>query len=217
VDASRAVEWQLAEDGGSSVSERGHEMTTRGIVRFLPVVACVLASAHGSVADQVVSRGDVYYLFLQSGTGPQFQTTIGYGSPTNTIGDDIWFDGVGVYNASGGLGFPGFLTWATNGISDAFLVSLSDSAGHTASGVFHSSYDELGWYGHYPDLAPLEVAGARLVVESLSLSTRGAFLDIHWEFLGTPEPASAYLFALGTACLLARTRRGIRKAKGCDH
>jgi hypothetical protein len=184
-------------------------MQAKLVVRSVAILIAVSASARVGGADQVVARGDVHYLFLQGGTGSLFQTTIGYGSPANTIGNDVWFDGIGVYDVSTSDGFPGFLQTATNGLQDAVVLTMSDLWGHNASMVFGAWWGEEYWLGHYPDLTPLQVTGGRLAVESLSLHAQGVDAAIRWEFLGIPEPATLTLLTISFCCVAGR--RGIAR------
>jgi hypothetical protein len=149
-------------------------------------------------------------MYLKGGEGPLFQTTIGYGDPSNTIGDEVWFGQAGIYDVSTDSSFSGFLIPATNGTWDAFYFTLSDQYGHAASMYLDTMYIELSWLGHYPDLAPLEITGARLAVETIFPSFQGTGVGVHWEFLGVPEPGSLILLAAG----LLLTRHPRRQAAG---
>jgi hypothetical protein len=182
------------------------------VLRVIAALIVIFVSIGSAYGNWVVSEGDIQYMYLQGGAGPELQVTLGYGEPSNTIGDEIWFNDSGIYDVSGDPDFQGFLVLATNGLSNTVYVTLSDKYGVTLSLRYPTTDAELSWLGHYPDLAPWDISGAWLAVDSIMPSAQGIGVGVHWEFTAVPEPMTAALLGLGCctgSCLRRNRARGI--------
>jgi hypothetical protein len=78
------------------------------------------------------------------------------------------------------------------------VASLSDQHGQGFDIPFWEGWI---WLGQYPDLAPLQITGAQLIVEQVQSSSDGLLTILRMEYLGVPEPASVGLISM--AVLLA--------------
>lgn len=182
------------------------------MLRSVLVVSVLLLSTTCALGDWLVSTSEDINLWLNHGSGPLLQFTIGYitaggvlADPSTAIGDDLWFAGPGTYDLTADLQFPAFLGYATNGQTDDIGIRLSDSNGAELTVPFWSWEDY--WLGRYPDLAPLSVTGASLSVTQVAPSVDGIGVTVRMEYVGTPEPTSAVLF-VGMALLNMRRQRG---------
>jgi hypothetical protein len=183
--------------------------------RLIPFLCVVLSSATCALGNQIICRGYTLNIVLENGISP-FQLTLGYKvkpgelvDPATVIGNGVWYDSPGVYDFSQDPEWSLFSQWATNGINDTLLMTLSDQYGAQLDILF----GENMWVGQYPDLAPLEPTGVRLCVEEIlpyDPQYFGPIVVVHLEFLGVPEPGSLILLAAG----LLLTRHPRRHAAG---
>ncbi|NLX21117.1 MAG: hypothetical protein GXY55_05505 [Phycisphaerae bacterium] len=171
--------------------------------RVLLTLVISLVAYSGAVADVVVSKGETVHLGLPDGEGPWLRFSLAYLTPNGggidpTAAIGAWFDGAGLYDLSNDPHLPGFLDRATNGTMDWMVASLNDQHGH---GWNIEYWEGWIWLGQYPDLAPLQITGAQLVVEQVQPSSDGLLTILRMEYLGVPEPASIGLISM--AVLLA--------------
>ena len=137
--------------------------------RVLLTLVISLVAYSGAVADVVVSKGETVHLGLPDGEGPWLRFSLAYLTPNGggidpTAAIGAWFDGAGLYDLSNDPHLPGFLDRATNGTMDWMVASLNDQHGH---GWNIEYWEGWIWLGQYPDLAPLQITGAQLVVEQV--------------------------------------------------
>ena len=123
-----------------------------------------------------------------------------YGNESSAIGDGIWFSEPGVFDLSGDPDFQGFLSYAQNGVNDAFVITASEKEGPIETYCFDISSWEFYWFGGWPDLLPYKVTGFRLQVfdvqvDDQSPSGGDALAMAQWQFLGVPEPSMILLYA----------------------
>ena len=176
-------------------------------------VGIVLWSAGCAFGDLVVSRGDEMHIWLDGAVGPSFQVTFGYHSidlpdwtlPSTTMGDDLWFDQPGTYDLSQDPQFAGFLSYATNGITD--LVGLLFFDQQDLRLGFHLG--ESIWLGGFPDLGQSVITGCRINVKHITPASNGYRLTIQMEYLGVPEPASALLAGAAMSAVRSTRRRKV--------
>jgi len=177
--------------------------------RLVLFAVAVLVSTSCALGDWIVSRGETMQIWFYQGQGPQIQFSIVYEEPggvdPNTlIGDDLWFSMPGTYDLSLDDQFQAFLSQATNGQKKKLRLSLADRSG---AEVLFPFLSEGLMFGHYPDLAPLEITGALLNVEYMHQEPDGFMIVLRMEFMGIPEPSSVLTLAgMGPLLLMRRVR-----------
>jgi hypothetical protein len=185
------------------------------MIRLACSILCVLLAPSSLLAAEIVSVG-------MSGafSGPNipydpteehsWSFSLGYGDPSNTVGDEVWFSEAGVYDLSADPDLPGFLEYATNGIDDEIYITVRDEDGFSSIWPFHYPGSESMWLGVYEiptDLADVNPAGVQLRVSEVFAwggeeGQAGAL--VQWEFLGVPEPATGLLIL---AVIMIRVQR----------
>ncbi|HPD32208.1 MAG TPA: hypothetical protein PLL20_19615 [Phycisphaerae bacterium] len=183
-------------------------MTTsmmRGFLALCAILAVTTVLAPAAGAAQVISVGAEYGFLLPNPPYTpdtlRIQITLGYGEPENTIGEQVWIMGPGVYDLSGDPDMGCFLNMASDGIPEFLSVAIFDAAGASIS--CPDALGEPQTLGVEPwtvDLNGLDATGIQLSVWDLSLA--GGCI-VHWEVTGLPEPATL-LSAIPLALVLVR-------------
>lgn len=135
------------------------------------------------------------------------QIAIGYGDPSNTVGDLLWHTGPGTYDLSSDPDFERFAELSENGVRDPLVITVIDRDAHRSSFDFASLQETL--WGTYPsiDFGPNRILGLRLNVLSVGpFQPPDAGIVINLETVCTPEPASLATMTMGMLFLLRRTR-----------
>lgn len=169
----------------------------------------------GASAAGMVATGDTVGF---AAPGPPYdpaqgvilQLTIGYGEPSVTIGEDVWFSSPGILDLSGDPDLPRFLRYAANGLNDPITVTITEGDGLQSEFSFSGWGSEGMLLGHWPDLSPLQVTGAQLKVFDVSigpshLGGQAAAL-VRWEFTGIPEPSTFPMMVITIAAFVSRRK-----------
>jgi len=135
------------------------------------------------------------------------EITLGYGDPSNTIGEGLWHSQVGSYDLTNDTSMNAFLVPAADTMLDQMEIILTDKDGYQVN--FHLSEMLVFMFDPQYQWPPWQITGVQLtVLDILPPSTycAGGGIVVRWDFLGVPEPSGLILCGI-PAILLYRGRR----------
>lgn len=164
------------------------------VVIATPVNADTIPDSGDGSGQQVLYGGS--YAFLAP--NPPYDVSnfivaisLGYGDPSNTIGDDIWLSGTGTFDLSSDPDYPAFLAIAQNGQDDNMTIQITDLNGYS---VAYEYWSEGHTVGSFPsiDLHDYDVLHILMNVQQYQLVNDGntvqGVIAIRWDSVVAPEP-----------------------------
>lgn len=143
-----------------------------------------------------------------------YQISIGYGDPSNTLTTDIWFSQSGIYDFGYDSRLNTFIGKLSNGILDPIWISLTDHYGSTRDCILN--WGENYIFGLSDDQpVPFEITGIRVNIlevnpPKLDIGYAGS-VALRFDMIGVPEPTSSVLLLLGFCGVQVLRSRHVRR------